>query len=163
MARKVFYSFHYVGDAWRAAQIRQIGAIEGNQPARDNDWEAVKRGGDAAIEKWIKGQMDNRTCTVVLVGAETANRKWINYEIVESWRRGMGVFGIRIHRLLDQHQKPAAMGANPFEQLRFSDTKNLMSVAIPLHTPAGATSTEVYNSIKNNIDQWIESAIRARG
>ena len=44
MARRVFYSFHYKPDNWRAAQVRNIGAIEGNNPASDNDWEAVKKG-----------------------------------------------------------------------------------------------------------------------
>lgn len=38
MARNCFFSFHYEPDNWRAATIRQIGAIEGNQPAKDNDW-----------------------------------------------------------------------------------------------------------------------------
>lgn len=162
MARKVFYSFHYAGDAWRAAKIRQIGAIEGNQPAKDNDWEAVKRGGDSAIEKWIKGQMENRTCTVVLVGAETANRKWINYEIIESWNRGMGVFGIYIHRLLDHNQRPAVLGKNPFDHLHFKANNKPMSSIVPVHSPVGMTSSDVYNSISKNIDRWIEAAIEAR-
>ena len=43
--------------------------------------------------------MRGRTCTIVLVGAETANRKWINYEIVKSWDDRLGVVGIRIHGL----------------------------------------------------------------
>ena len=50
MARRVFYSFHYQPDNWRAATVRNIGSIEGNRPATDNDWEAVKKGGDATIE-----------------------------------------------------------------------------------------------------------------
>ena len=33
--RQVFYSFHYKNDVMRAAQIRNIGAIEGNMPARN--------------------------------------------------------------------------------------------------------------------------------
>ena len=81
MARKVFYSFHYNPDNWRASQVRNIGAIEGNQPAKDNDWETITKGGDKAIEKWIADQMSGRSCVVVLIGAGTANRKWINHEI----------------------------------------------------------------------------------
>ena len=53
MARKCFYSFHYQPDNWRAATVRSIGAIEGNKPAADNDWESVKKGGDDAIRKCI--------------------------------------------------------------------------------------------------------------
>lgn len=43
--RQVFYSFHYKQDSRRVAQIRNIGAIEGNAPVSDNDWEDVKKGG----------------------------------------------------------------------------------------------------------------------
>ena len=62
---RAFYSFHYVPDNWRAATVRNIGAIEGNKPAPDNDWETVKKGGDKAIKKWIADQMKGRSCTVV--------------------------------------------------------------------------------------------------
>ena len=75
MARRCFYSFHYQPDNWRASQVRNMGVIEGNQPVGDNDWETVKRGGDRAVENWIADQMSGRSCTVVLIGAETAGRK----------------------------------------------------------------------------------------
>lgn len=51
MPKKVFFSFHYKLDNWRVGQIRNIGAIEGSPAATDNDWETVKKGGDAAIQK----------------------------------------------------------------------------------------------------------------
>ena len=38
MARKAFYSFHYKNDNWRASTVRNIGSVEGNKPASDNDW-----------------------------------------------------------------------------------------------------------------------------
>lgn len=81
MARQVFYSFHYDNDNWRASQVRNIGVIEGNRPAPDNDWETIKKGGDAAIQNWINNQLRYRSCTIVLIGSNTAGRKWINYEI----------------------------------------------------------------------------------
>ena len=66
MTRRVFYSFHYAPDNWRASQVRNIGAIEGNEPAKDNDWETITKGGDKEIEKWISDQMDGRSCVVVV-------------------------------------------------------------------------------------------------
>ena len=54
MARRCFYSFHYEPDNWRASTVRQIGAIEGNQPARDNDWESIAHGPNHD-EKWNDG------------------------------------------------------------------------------------------------------------
>ena len=103
MARRCFYSFHYEPDSWRASTVRKIGAIEGNQPVTPNDWESVAGGVNAEekIKRWIATQMQGRTCTIVLVGAKTANRKWINHEIIKSWDDDLGVVGIRIHGLLD--------------------------------------------------------------
>jgi hypothetical protein len=66
MARNCFYSFHFKPDNARASQVRNIGVIEGNQPVSDNDWEAVTRGGEDAIRRWIASQMKGKTCAVVL-------------------------------------------------------------------------------------------------
>jgi len=49
MARKVFFSFHYKPDNWRASQVRNMGVIDGNRPVSDNDWEQITRGGDEAL------------------------------------------------------------------------------------------------------------------
>jgi hypothetical protein len=99
--RNCFYSFHYIPDNWRAATVRSIGAIEGNSPTSDNNWETVKKGGEAAIKKWIADEMYGKSCIVVLVGSDTANRKWINHEIIKGWDDGKGVVGIYIHGLKD--------------------------------------------------------------
>ena len=75
--------------------------VDGNKPVTDNEWETITKGGDAAIKKWIAEQLHGRSCTVVLVGSETAGRNWINHEICESWNRRIGAVGIRIHGLHD--------------------------------------------------------------
>lgn len=110
MARRVFYSFHYISDAWRTSQVRNIGVVEGNKPASDNDWEKIKKSGDKAIQKWIDDQLNGRSCTVVLIGKETSERKWIKYEIEKSWNEGKGVVGIYIHNLKDSDQKQSSKG-----------------------------------------------------
>ena len=63
--RRVFYSFHFAKDAWRAGQVRNIGVTEHDEPVTDNAWEQVRRGGDAAIRRWIDGQMHGRSCAIV--------------------------------------------------------------------------------------------------
>jgi hypothetical protein len=91
MARKVFYSFHFDNDCVRTSQVRNIGALEGNTPVSSNKWEEVKRGGDAAIKKWIADNMSGRSCIVVLVGSQTASRPWVKYEIKKGWEDGKGI------------------------------------------------------------------------
>lgn len=162
MARKAFYSFHYKPDNWRAATVRNIGAIEGNKPASDNDWETVARGGDDAIKRWIAGQMQGRTCTVVLVGTNTANRKWINYEIIKSWDDGLGVVGIHIHGLKDSAQQTSTKGGNPFDHITHGPSGKKLSSIVRCYDPDGSTSQERYDWIVKHLSNAVEEAITIR-
>jgi hypothetical protein len=162
MARKVFYSFHYLPDNWRVSQVRNIGAVEGNKPASDNDWETVKKGGDKAIEKWIANQMLGRSCAVILIGANTANRKWINHEIVKAWDDGKGVLGVHIHNLKNSEGKVSSKGANPFDHIIYGTSGKKLSAVVKVYDPPGSASTDVYDHIKNNLEKWIETAIEIR-
>ena len=160
MARRVFFSFHFANDFWRTQQVRNMNALEGNPLATPNAWEEVKRKGDASIKKWIDGEMSGRTCAIILVGAETADRKWVRYEIEKAWNDGRGVLGIRIHKLLDTNSKPSKAGENPFDSFKVNG-KSIATLA-PLKDPVGADSKAVYASIAANIEPWIESAINIR-
>lgn len=159
--RQVFYSFHYEEDWWRASQVRKMGVVGGNRPATDNDWEKTKRGGDNAIKQWIKKQMQYRSCTVVLVGSSTAGRKWINYEIAESWKNGKGVVGIHIHGLKNQDGDTSRKGDNPFRYLSLPGGQRLSSI-VECYDPIGISSKEIYNWIKRNLSGAIEEAITIR-
>ena len=161
MKRRVFYSFHYKPDSWRASMVRNIGAVEGNEPATDNDWEAVKKGGDQAIKNWIGCQMKKRSCTVVLVGTNTARRKWIDYEIMKSWDDGMGVVGIRIHGLENQYSQVSSQGNNPFSHISIESGESLSSV-VECYDPDGRNSKERYAWIKERLSDAIEEAISIR-
>jgi hypothetical protein len=162
MKRRCFYSFHYRPECHRAAQVRHIGSIEGSRPAADNDWEMVKRGGDTAIKRWIAGQMEGKSCTIVLVGSETANRKWINYEIIESWNTGMGVVGIHIHGLKNLAGETSTKGSNPFGYITHGSTQQKLSSFVKCYNPAGATSKERYAWICTHLANAVEEAIRIR-
>src|SRR5580692_954088 len=160
MARKVFYSFHYKPDNWRAAQVRQMGVIEGDAPVSDHDWEKVTKGGDEAIKKWIAGQMSGKSCAVVLIGADTAGRKWINHEIVKAWDDKKGVFGIYIHNLLNADERKSTKGANPFDRITIGGTDKKLSSLIKAYDPPISDSKEIYAYIKKNLGQWVEAAIK---
>jgi len=161
MARRCFYSFYYKEDCFRAAQVRSIGSIEGNRPASDNDWEAITGGGDWAIKRWIAEQMKGKSCTIVLVGSNTAGRKWINYEIEESWKKGMGVVGIHIYNLKDSRSMTSQKGQNPFSYIQYDATRRLSSI-VKCYDPGGYTSKESYAWIKRNLSAAVEEAINIR-
>lgn len=162
MARRAFYSFYYKLDNWRASTVRSIGAVEGNRPATDNDWESITSAGDAAIKRWIADQMKGRSCNVVLVGSNTANRKWINYEIVKSWDDGMGVVGIRIHGLKNADGKISTMGKNPFDYIGYGSSGKKLSSIVKCYNPSGSNSKERYAWIKKHLANAVEEAIRIR-
>lgn len=162
MARNVFFSFHFNNDFWRTQQVRNIGAIDGQKLYTANEWEEVKKKGEAAIEKWIDDSLVGKSCVVVLVGSETASRPWVVTEIIKGWNAGKGVVAIRINKLLDTNGQSSAPGANPFDKVILKSTSLRLSNYAKLITPVGADSKAVYASIQANIEQWIEDAIAIR-
>lgn len=162
MARQCFFSFHYKPDAARAAQVRQMGTVEGNPPVSDNDWEKVTKGGDTAIKKWIAGQLSGKSCAVILAGTNTANRKWINYEIKEAWNAGKGVVAIHIHGLRNFDKKVSTKGKNPLSFITHGPTGKKLSSIAKCYDPDGSNSKERYAWIKKHLANAVEEAIKIR-
>ena len=84
MARRVFFSFKYESDIWRAMIVRNSWVIQGRKAAGfidAADFEKLKKQGDAAIESWIDRELNGTSVTVVLVGADTYLSRWVKYEI----------------------------------------------------------------------------------
>lgn len=156
--RQVFYSFHFDNDVMRVQQIRNIGVIEDNKPVSVNQWEEVKRKGENSIKRWIDENMNYKSCLVVLIGEQTANRKWVKYEIEKAWNDGKGVVGVYIHNLRCPRSGTSNKGANPFEQFTLTNGKKLSDL-VECHNP---WSLDAYNDIKNNLESWIEDAIKQR-
>jgi hypothetical protein len=162
MARRVFYSFHYKPDNWRASQVRNMGVIEGDAPVSDNDWESITKAGDAAIERWIDGQLEGKSCSIVLIGTNTADRKWIDYEILKTWNTRKGLLGIYIHNLKDREQRQSSRGTNPFWGFTVGTQKANMSDVVKAYDPPYTDSSDVYRYIKNDLESWVEDAIQIR-
>lgn len=160
--RQIFYSFHFDNDVMRVQQVRNIGALEGNEPVSVNAWEEVKKRGKASIEKWIDDNMKCRSCVVVLVGSETANRPWVKYEVEKAWKDGKGVVGVYIHNLKDSDGRQSSKGANPFASIPYGNTGKMLSSIIKTYDPPYSSSTSVYEYIKENLADWVEEAISIR-
>lgn len=158
--RRVFFSFHFKNDFWRTQQVRNIGTIEGNSVVSKNDWEEVKKKGEDSIKKWIDSNLVGKSCLVVLIGEETAGRKWIKYEIEQAWNSGKGVVGIRIHNLEDQDGNQSKIGGDPFSTFTLCDGKIKLSNIVKIKNPPQSTGKGVYNHISENLVDWIEEAIK---
>jgi hypothetical protein len=158
MARKVFHSFHYQRDSWRVQQVKNMGVVEGQPLLSSNQWEEIKKGGDATIKKWVNEQMSKKSCVVVLIGSQTAGRKWVKYEIEKGWNDGKGVVGVYIHNLGDSAGNTDYKGRNPFADFTLKDGKKLSDVVRAYDPP----STSAYKTIDDNLEGWVEEAIDIR-
>ncbi|MBB1076164.1 TIR domain-containing protein [Rhodoferax sp. 4810] len=142
------FSFRYKRDNWRAGIVRNswVTKDRGASGFFDSaEWEEVKRKTDSAIQAWIDKQLQGTSVTVVLIGADTAGKRWIEYEIKSSHRRGNGVLGIYVHKIKDKDGNTTTKGKNPF----------------------GAINYPIYDWIDddgyNNMGFWIEKAAKIAG
>ena len=143
MARKAFFSFHYQRDLWRVNVVRNSAVVEGAAVVGFSDaslWEEAKKKGDSEIKKLIDKALNGTSVTVVLIGAATANRKYVGYEIEKSIERGNGLLGVRIHQIKDKDGRTDPSGTTP--------------AAL---TKAGAS---VYTYEYGKLGGWIEDAFK---
>lgn len=115
--RKVFFSFHYA-DIWRVNQVKKCWVTQPNARAAgffDRSLEEVaKTEGDEAVRALIDEALEDTEVTVVLIGARTASRRWVRYEIEQSALRGNGLLGITIHNLRGSNGRCGSVGKSPF-------------------------------------------------
>ncbi|MBI3916311.1 MAG: TIR domain-containing protein [Betaproteobacteria bacterium] len=161
MARRVFFSFHYQNDVWRAGQIRNSWVARDREASGFWDaasWEKVKRGGDEAIKNWIEDQLDGTSVTVVLIGSETSERRYVKHEIKRSHALGKAILGIWVHRVKDMSGYVSTKGANPFDQFYIEEDgrKKYLSEIYPAYDWVADDGYE-------NLADWIEDAAQAAG
>ena len=161
--RQVFFSFEYNKDNWRAGQVRNMGKVDTSSTFSDNDWEEVKEKTDTKIKEWIDSQLAKRSCLVVLIGATTSGRKWIDYEIKKAYELNKGIVGIYIHKLKDSSGNQTTKGNNPFYHIYIGENNERLSKYVTCFESSYQSSNYVYDDIKEKIEQLIEGAIEASG
>lgn len=147
MAHRTFFSFHYERDVWRASNVRMSSQFS-QLAAADEEWieaslwESVKAS-DAELRKLIDGALTRTSVTAVLIGAETASRRWVDYEINASIATGNGLFGIYIDNIKDTAGNTDRRGVNPL--------------------PAGYPVYDwVNNDGRSNLGAWVNTAYDLR-
>lgn len=161
MVRRAFFSFHYERDIWRSNVVRNSWVTKDRESAGFWDaslWEKTKLKGENALKRLIDEGLKNTSVTVVLIGRETAYRKWVLYEIEQSRYKGNGLLGIYIHGIKDQHGETDFKGPNPFKKLYIEKRwyKKYLSELYP--TYYWKLSVGYYY-----LGQWIEEAAQRAG
>jgi hypothetical protein len=126
MPRRTFFSFHYESDVSRAWVVRNSWVAKLAQGEREDVgffdssvFEAKERESDDVLKRFLREGLDNTTVTCVLVGKQTALRRWVRYEILRSFMRGNGLLGVRIHSIPNLQKMTSQAGPNPFDCLAF--------------------------------------------
>lgn len=159
MAKKVFFSFHFERDAWRAGQVRNSGITQETSGFTDAVvWEEVKKKGDKAIKEWIDGQLRGTSVTAILIGKETADRKYVQYEIEKSAEKGNGFIGIYIHNLENKDRETDVQGSNPLNNFYYNKDGNKIYLS-------DMYKTYYWKKDKGyeKISEWVEEAAQLAG
>ncbi|MFT6905966.1 MAG: hypothetical protein ACJAS1_002629 [Oleiphilaceae bacterium] len=157
MARQTFFSFRYKADNWRAANTRSSWVTQDRKASGFFDtakWEEVKKKKDSDIESWIDEQLKGTSVTVVLIGSDTVGKKWIDYEMKASHKKGNGMLGIYIHKKKDSNGKTSKKGNNPFANWEFKKAGEVIKYP---------TYDWINDDGYNNMGDWIEAAAKTAG
>lgn len=126
MARRTFFSFHYKPDVSRAWIVRNSWVTKVAQGQREDAgffdssvFEAKERESDDVLKRFLRDGLANTTVTCVLVGKQTTLRRWVRYEIFQSFMRCNGLLAIRVHSIPNLQKATSEAGPNPFDDLAF--------------------------------------------
>ena len=162
MARRVFFSFHYDEDINRSMIVRNSWVTQGKEAAGFIDkaeFEKIKRNGENAVCKWIDKQLEGTSITIVLIGKETLNRPFVQYEIRKSIERGNAIIGIHIHNFIDMITQRTTVKGNPHTIIGYYNDG----------TPAyfDYICDDLYDYLEDNgyynLGSWIEKAALKKG
>ncbi len=157
MSRHVFYSLHYDNDRTRVELIRNLAGLQANLEARPSEWATLKRSGDFSIKRWLEQQLRGRSCMIVLIGAETALRPWVQYEIKRARELRLGLLGVCVHQLADAKGKQSTKGASPF-----APGTGEQSALEHVYDPPETEPKLAYRFIADHLDAWVDNAVAAQ-
>ena len=162
MARRVFFSFHYEEDINRSMTVRNSWVTQGKEDVGFTDkaeCERLKRNGENAVHRWIDEQLKGTSVTVVLIGKETLNRPFVQYEIRKSIEKGNAIIGVFIHGIKDMRTLRTSIKGNPHTIIgHYND-----------NSPAyfDYICDGLYDYVNDNgyynMGEWIEKAARNKG
>ncbi len=163
MARKIFFSFHYQRDIFRVNVVRNHYLTKGSYTIAgywDHSlWEETRLRGDTALKRLIQTGLDGTSVTVVLIGAETSRRPWVNYEIKQSLARGNGFLGIRINSIPDPQRAVDHSGLNPLDNALATDQWGYTRALSSFYSTYDWVADDGYN----NLGTWVDRSAQIAG
>ncbi len=153
--RKVFFSFHYTNDVTRANVVRNSWVTQGAKKAGFIDkaeFEKLKLQGSKAVKDWIDKQLHGTSVTVVLIGKETLNRPYVQYEIQKSIERGNAIIGVQVGGI-----------KNLQEQTSYSQSKNTKIDGKYFKDMVEGFYDYIVDDGYTNLGNWVDDAAIKKG
>jgi hypothetical protein len=164
MARRTFFSFHYKPDVSRAWVVKNSQIVKDREDAGFLDssaFEEAQRKDPDSLRRFLRKEMEGSSVVCALVGAETARRRWVRFEIMQGIWDERGIFGIRIHTIADLNQKTTTAGPNPFDLLGVYVAEKKMYFAERASVSDKWTYTTDFG--KQMLPKWAYGAIPSNG
>lgn len=162
MARRVFFSFHYDEDINRSMTVRNSWVTQGKEATGFIDkaeFEKVKKNGESAVCRWIDKQLEGTSVTVVLIGRETLNRPYVQYEIRKSIEKGNAIIGVHINGIRDMRTQMTSLKGDSHTIMGYYNDDT------PAYFDYICDGLYDYSQDNGyyNLGSWIEKAARKKG
>jgi hypothetical protein len=162
MARRVYFAFHYQNDISRVNVVRNSWVTQEREAAGFYDaslWEKAKRTGDDAVKRMISDGIKGTSVTVFLLGSQTAERKWVRYELERSCENGNGLLGLYIHQVKNFAGQTSIQGANILDHFQVTDQWGNTRLLSQIYSTYDYIGSNGYR----NLGDWIEAAAKVAG
>ena len=160
MARRVFFSFYYENDLSRALVVKNNWALKENEESgfiNKGEFERIKRDGEESIRRWIDKQLAGTSVTVVLIGSETLDSEYVQYEIEKSYERGNAIIALKIGKVKNLSQKTSIS-----QSVVKIVGKKANGELLWFDEIIDGEYDYIKNDGYNNLEQWIENVYKVK-
>ncbi len=153
--RRIFVSYHHGGDQWFYNEFSRV-FHDSYEAVYDNSLERqIDSDNTAYVMQRIRDNyITGTSCTVVLIGGQTYQRKYVDWEIKATLDKQHALLGIVLPScsrgtegkiiVPDRFQHNVVTG---YASYVFWEDLNAQTLALALHTAASASSTMIDNSM----------------
>ena len=160
MARRVYFSFYYENDLSRALVVKNNWALKENEESgfiNKGEFERIKRDGEESIRRWIDKQLAGTSVTVVLIGSETLDSEYVQYEIEKSYERGNAIIALKIGKVKNLSQKTSIS-----QSVVKIVGKKANGELLWFDEIIDGEYDYIKNDGYNNLEQWIENVDKVK-
>ncbi|MGL9747555.1 TIR domain-containing protein [Enterococcus sp. DIV0170] len=144
----------------RALVVKNNWALKENEESgfiNKGEFERIKRDGEESIRRWIDKQLAGTSVTVVLIGSETLDSEYVQYEIEKSYERGNAIIALKIGKVKNLSQKTSIS-----QSVVKIVGKKANGELLWFDEIIDGEYDYIKNDGYNNLEQWIENVDKVK-